>query len=387
MDKSTKLRFGLLINPFAGIGGKVGLKGSDGDAIRQEAFDKGAVPQAANRAKLALESVTKYSHLIEWFTVDGAMGGLTLEALGFEYTSVHHANLISEAADTLQAVTEFNQLDLDLILFAGGDGTARNICSVVKTEQVVLGIPAGVKIHSGVYAITPKAAAIVVERMIRNQLVSLIEASVMDIDEDEFRAGTVKAKKYGEMLVPAEYQFIQSTKISSSQLASQNDQQQEVNLQNDIAEYLVEHMEEDIHYLIGSGTSCAAVMNALDLPNSLLGIDWVHQEQLKQSDLTESDILKIIEEHPTKVKIVITIIGGQGHILGRGNHQISANVMSRLKKTDLIIIATKNKISQLNNKPLVVDTDDPLINQKLSGLARVICGYEDEIYYRIGLEA
>ncbi len=386
MDKSTKLRFGLLINPFAGIGGKVGLKGSDGEAIRQEAFERGAIPQAANRAKLTLESLINYSDLIEWFSVDGAMGGDTLTALGFKYTSVHNAHSISEAADTLQAVTEFNQLDLDLILFAGGDGTARNICSVVKAEQVVLGIPAGVKIHSGVYAITPNAAALVIEKIIQNQLVSLIEASVMDIDEDAFRAGTVKAKKYGEMLVPAEYQFIQSTKVSSSQLSSQDNKQQEANLQNDIAEYLLEQMEDDVHYLIGSGTSCAAVMDALDLTNSLLGIDWVHQEQLMQSDLTESDILKVIEEHPTKIKIVITIIGGQGHILGRGNHQISANVMSQLDKADLIIIATRNKISQLNNKPLVVDTDDPLINQKLSGLARVICGYEDEIYYRIGLD-
>lgn len=384
MSASRKLKFGLVINPVAGIGGKVGLKGSDGKEIRRQAFERGAVPQSINRAKIALQSLEQYADKIEWFTASGLMGADLLKELNFSFTSVLSIAEQTEASDTIAAVKELNHKELDLLIFVGGDGTARNVCEAVNENQVVLGIPAGVKIHSGVYAITPQAAGKVIEQVILNELVSLIEASVMDIDEDAFRTGVVRARRFGEMLVPAEHQYIQSTKVSSSQLSDQSGKEQESLVQADIAEYIVESMEDDFHYLIGSGTSCAAVMEALDLPNTLLGIDWVHQEHLKGSDLTEKDIIELIKENPNKVRVVITIIGGQGHILGRGNQQLSAKVMEQLDKSDLIIIATKTKINQLNNKPLVVDTDNININQKFSGLFRVITGYEDEIFYQVG---
>ncbi len=376
---SSKLRFGLIINPFAGIGGKVGLKGSDGVDIREEAFARGATKQAENRARTTLAPLVELASSVEWLCASGSMGQNLLKELGFKHTLVYQAKNPSEDLDTLELVKLLNQQDLDLVVFVGGDGTARNICSVIKPNLPVLGIPAGVKIHSGVYAITPKAAFKVLENILANKMVSLIEASVMDIDENAFREGHVKAKKYGTMLVPAEHEYIQATKVSTSQLNKEH----EVVYQADIAEFVIEQFDDDFHYLIGSGTSCAAVMDALDLPNTLLGIDWVHQEKVMQQDLNEQAILELLAKFPGKVKFIITIIGGQGHIIGRGNQQISAKVLTNLDKQDLIIIATKSKLAQLESKPLIIDSDDPQINQKFSGLHRVIVGYDDEIYYQI----
>lgn len=377
----TKLRIGLIINPFAGIGGKVGLKGSDGADIRAEAFARGAVAQAESRTRMALETLQNYQDSIEWYSVSGEMGANLLDDLGYQHQVVYNAKNPSVESDTCSAAEKMLKLNLDLIVFAGGDGTARNICQTVDTRIPVLGIPAGVKIHSGVYALTPLAAAEVIKSLLEHQLVSCVEASVMDIDEEAFRSGAVRAKKYGEMLVPAEHQYIQSTKSSSSELHRED----ESLVLADIAEYIIDEFEDDCHYLIGSGTSCAEIMAQLDLPNTLLGVDWIYQKKLKQADLTESDILKVLEQYPEKVRVVITIIGGQGHIIGRGNQQLSAKVLSRLGKKNLIVIATKTKLNHLAGRPLIIDSDSIAINQEFSGVYSIITGYDDRVLYKAGL--
>ncbi len=380
MTSRSKLRFGFIINPFAGIGGKVGLKGSDGEAIRTEAFARGAVQQAENRSRITLEALEVYRKQVEWFTASGAMGANLLSDLGFNHQVVYQANEPSITEDTIAAATAILGKDVDLLIFAGGDGTARNVCQVIGLEVPVLGIPAGVKIHSGVYAVTPLAAAKVLESLIKNELVSVFEASVMDIDEEAFRQGNVRAKKYGEMLIPAEHQYIQSTKVSSAGVNREDERL----AQQDIAEYMIEEMDDKFHYLIGSGSSCAAIMEALDLPDTLLGIDWVHQEKLMGTDLTESDILKILEQNPNQVKLIITVIGGQGHIIGRGNQQISSKVLSKLGKENLLVIATKTKLNQLASRPLIVDSDDSEINQLFQGVISIITAYDDRVLYQVG---
>lgn len=369
------LKLGFIINPLAGIGGRVGLKGSDGADIVSRAFARGASPQAINRARQTLEVLLPYLEQLEFYTASADMGESLLEELGFNYQLVHQVQGDTQADDTIQAAKKMQQRGVDLILFAGGDGTARNMYQAVEQLIPVLGIPAGVKIHSGVYAITPKAAGLVIEQLLKNQLVSLLNAAVMDIDEEAFRQGSVRAKQYGEMQVPAEHRYIQATKSGSKESP-------ELVLQ-DIAEYLVEQMEDDKHYLIGSGTTCAALMDCLDLPNSLLGIDWVHQEKLHQADVHEKHILELLERHPNKVKVIITIIGGQGHIIGRGNQQLSANVLSKLGKPNLIVIATKSKLNQLEGRPLIIDSDSPEVNQAFSGTIKVITGYDDFLLYSV----
>jgi predicted polyphosphate/ATP-dependent NAD kinase len=267
---------------------------------------------------------------------------------------------------------------IDVLLFAGGDGTARNIYEAVDEAVPVLGIPAGVKIHSGVYAVTPHAAGLVIEKMINQELVSLLETSVMDIDEDAFRNGVVRAKQYGEMRVPAEHRYVQATKSGGREV-------EELVLQ-DIADYIKDNMDDDDYYLIGSGSTCAFLMDTLGLENTLLGIDGVHDGQVIAKDMTEEDILQLLTEHPGKVKLVITVIGGQGHIIGRGNQQLSSSVLSKLDQEDIFIIATKTKLKELDGRPLIVDSDDPELNRHFAGVMRVITGYEDFVLYPIGLK-
>ncbi|MHC9510945.1 ATP-NAD kinase family protein [Kangiella sp. M94] len=367
---------GFIVNPFAGIGGKVGLKGSDGQAIREEAFARGAVSQSLNRARLALQILQPYKEQLFFYTASGDMGEALLKEFGFNYECVYSFEGQSTAQDTIEAAKNILLKKSNLLLFAGGDGTARNIYEAVGEDLPVLGIPAGVKIHSGVYAVTPKAAGLVIEQMLNNELVSLLETSVMDIDEDAFRKGRVRAKKYGEMQVPAEHRYVQSTKSGGREV--------EALVVQDIAEYLVENMEDDFHYLIGSGTTCAAVMDTLGLPNTLLGIDHVFQHQLIQTDVYEKHLLELVDNNPGKVKAIITIIGGQGHIIGRGNQQLSAKVLRKLGRDNLMVIATKTKLQQLNGKPLIIDSDDPTLNEEFSGPIKVITGYEDSVLYPIG---
>ncbi|RDX37054.1 ATP-NAD kinase [Kangiella sp. HD9-110m-PIT-SAG07] len=373
---------GFIINPFAGIGGKVGLKGSDGEAIRTEAFARGAKAQAVQRAKVALEALVPYKEQLQILTASGDMGESLLNQMGFQFKVVHHGQEPSTSEDTIKAAKVMAGLseepyNIDVLLFAGGDGTARNIFEAVDAAVPVLGIPAGVKIHSGVYAVTPHAAGLVIEKMINKELVSLLETSVMDIDEDAFRKGVVRAKQYGEMQVPAEHRYVQATKSGGREL-------EELVLQ-DIADFIIENMEDDAYYLVGSGSTCAFLMDCMGLENTLLGIDCVHQGKVIASDMAESDILQLLTQHQKQVKLVITVIGGQGHIIGRGNQQLSAKVLSQLDKDDIYIIATKTKLQELEGKPLIVDSDDTELNQRLSGVIRVITGYEDFILYPVGL--
>jgi len=262
-----------------------------------------------------------------------------------------------------------------LLLFAGGDGTARDICAVIEERLPVLGIPAGVKIHSGVYAITPRAAGEVVAMLLEGRMMDIKESAVMDIDENALRDGVVRARRYGDMLVPQEGRFIQSVKSGGKEV--------EELVLADIAAEVADHMEDDVLYIVGSGTTCQAVMDHLGLPNTLLGIDAVLNRELIGSDLGESELLALLEQHPN-ARAVITIIGGQGHILGRGNQQLSPRVLRRVGRENLIVIATKSKIKALDGRPLLVDTGDEGLNHELEGYIRVITGYRDAIMYAVG---
>ena len=296
--------------------------------------------------------------------------------LGFTTQVIHEVESeITSERDTEQAVTKLITQDIDLLLFAGGDGTARNVCHIVEDKFPVLGIPAGCKIHSGVYAITPKAAGRVVELMITNQLVSLTDADVMDIDESLFRQGIVKAKRYGEMQVPSELRYIQAVKSGGKE-------SDELVLQ-DIAADVISKMDDEL-FVIGSGSTTAFVMEELALENTLLGVDAVQEQELVASDLTEPKLWQLIQTYQQgQVKLVITLIGGQGHIFGRGNQQLSPRVIRAIGKDNIYIIATKTKLNALDARPLITDTGDSELDMELSGYLPVITGYNDQVLYPV----
>ena len=371
-----QFKLGLVINPIAGIGGSVALKGSDGVGVAEQAIALGATAKSNARASLALEILLPYKDNMTIYTVSSDMGESTAKALGFTTQVVHQVeNKVTTERDTELAVKALIDEGIDLLLFAGGDGTARNVCHIVDDKFPVLGIPAGCKIHSGVYAITPKAAGRVVELMITNQLVSLTDADVMDIDESLFREGIVKAKRFGEMRVPSELRYIQAVKSGGKE-------SDELVLQ-DIAADVIAKMDDEL-FIIGSGSTTAFVMEELALENTLLGVDAICQQALIASDLTEADLWQLMQPYKLgQVKLVITLIGGQGHIFGRGNQQLSPRIIRAIKKENIMIIATKAKLNALQARPLIADTGESELDMELSGYLPVITGYNDQVLYPV----
>jgi predicted polyphosphate/ATP-dependent NAD kinase len=369
-----QFKLGLIVNPVAGLGGSVALKGSDGEDTAAKAIALGAEPKSNSRTKAALEVLVPHQSNITIYTVNDEMGEQTAKALGFNTQVVYQSNSPTTSDDTEAAARLLQQQGVDLILFAGGDGTARNICHAVEDSVPVLGIPAGCKIHSGVYAITPKAAGRVVEMLVKGELVTLSDADVMDIDEVAFRQGTVKAKRYGEMQVPSEVRYVQAVKNGGKET-------DELVLA-DIAAYIVSEMDADTLYVMGSGSTVGAVMEEMGLENTLLGVDLVEDQALVGQDLTAQQLLELTKERETK--LVITLIGGQGHIFGRGNQQLSPALIKAIGRDNIIVVATKTKLQALNGRPLICDTGDSKLDDELSGYIRVTSGFNDHIMYAVG---
>ena len=376
-------RLGLIVNPMAGIGGSVALKGSDGADTVAEALQRGAVLRAPQRAMRALKVL--YDEIesgeIVLTTYPGPMGEDVARESGFSPEVIGDINpKHTTPEDTEKAAVDMAHMGLDMILFVGGDGTARNICDAVPEGQPVLGIPAGVKMHSGVYAITPEMAGELVCKLARGELVDIRLQEVRDIDEEAFRQGKVQARYYGELLVPEEGQFMQHVKSGGREV--------EALVLEDIAATLIEEMEEDCLYIIGPGSTTRGLMEELGLENTLLGVDLMKNRELLAADVTADDIERAIaevadDENGINAKIIITPIGGQGHLLGRGNQQLTPSVIRKVGKENLIVIATKTKITELNGRPLLLDSNDPELDQVLAGYIPIITGYRDQILYPV----
>ncbi len=369
-------RLGFIINPLAGIGGSVALKGSDGEEVVAEALLKGAELRAPNRALRAIQVVADNISAEDmlFVTFPGPMGEDVVRQCGFDPQIVGDIDVTATTPeDTEHAAKMMSEMGLDIILFVGGDGTARNICNAIPEGQPVLGIPAGVKMHSGVYAITPEAAGELICRLVRGELVDIRQQEVRDIDEEAFRQGKVRARYYGDLLVPEEGQFMQHVKSGGREV--------EAFVLQDIAATLIEEMEDDFLYIVGPGSTTRGLMDELGLDNTLLGVDLIKNHQLLASDVTEADIEQAIAETDGRVKIIITPIGGQGHLLGRGNQQLTPSIIRQVGRENLIVIATKTKITELNGRPLLVDSNDPALDKLLAGYIPVTTGYRDRILY------
>ena len=367
------MKLGFIVNPIAGMGGKVGLKGTDGEEVLKKALELGAKPESPIKAKRALEVLVPVKDKLELYTCPDNMGENIARELGFEINVMGKAKAETTWEDTEKAVAEMLDNGIELLLFAGGDGTARNIYNVVGDKIPVIGIPAGVKIHSGVYANHPGGAGEVALKYLQGEIMNVKEVEVMDIDEDAFRSGQVVAKLFGYMKVPFEPELVQNQKSGGVE--------GEESALDGISDKIIEDMEDDIFYIIGSGTSTRPIMEKLNLPNTLLGIDIIKNKKLIASDVNEKEILEYIGDN--KAKIIVTVIGGQGYILGRGNQQLSANVIRKVGKENIQIIATKRKLMDLGRKPLLVDTGDEEVNKMFNGYMKVRTSYTEEVVHMV----
>ncbi len=389
-------KVGFLINPIAGMGGKVGLKGTDGPGMVEKAIALGAKPEASARAALALRELKPLAGSLELLAGPGEMGEDLARQFGFtvlvagkaaqmpaflpqrEATCKNDHSVFpgnTGPADTEVAARTMITEEVDLILFAGGDGTARNIYNILGEDHdlPVIGIPAGVKIHSAVYAVNPHSAGQLARQFLEEGSLPLRRAEVMDIDEDAFRAGRLTARLYGYLSVPCSGGLMQHLKIGGAAT--------EDSLLEAIAEQVVEQMNSDTVYIVGPGSTTGPIMAKLGLPNTLLGVDVVLNGKLLAADAREEQILDLIEGR--SAKIIVTVIGGQGYIFGRGNQQISAAVIKKVGPDKIIVVATRDKILSLEYGRLLVDSGDDELNQKLSGYMRIITGYKEELIYPV----
>ncbi|MFO7952571.1 MAG: ATP-NAD kinase family protein [Bacillota bacterium] len=368
-------KIGLIVNPVAGMGGKVGLKGTDGPEIIEKAREMGAHPESADKAAIALRVLADNLENVELFTCPGAMGEDVARRCGFEPQIIGSVSEPTTAEDTEKATREMVGLGLDLLIFAGGDGTARNIFNALGDSALLpaIGVPAGVKIHSAVYATTPKNAGELAVQFLKEAGLPVRRSEVMDIDEEAFRQGQLSARLYGYLQVPCSGDLMQHLKVGGAET--------EESALEAIAENVVEKMEPDVVYIMGPGSTISPIMKKLGLDNTLLGVDVVLNGKLIASDVNEKQLLELIEGRPAK--IVVTVIGGQGYIFGRGNQQISAKVIKRVGKENIIVVATREKIFSLEYERLLVDTGDEETNDLLCGYIKVITGYKEEIIYKV----
>ncbi len=369
-------RLGFIVNPVAGMGGRVGLKGSDGEEILRRARQLGASPSAPGRAREALEELAEAGVELELLTYPGEMGEEVARQAGFQ---PHVLGRIDSgqttAEDTLRAACDMQAAGADLLLFAGGDGTARDVYRAVGRGLPVVGIPAGVKIHSGVYAVHPRAAGRLSALFLEGRIKHCHDQEVMDIDEEAFRQGRVAARLYGYLQVPRERRLTQGAKAASAGGGH------EESAMASIAEEVARRMQAGRLYLVGSGTTPQAILQRLGLEGTLLGVDLVLDGRLIGMDLNEQEMLATLGPQPAAV--IVTPIGGQGYLFGRGNQQISPRVIRRVGLENILVVATPAKLSSLHRWPLRVDTGDRTLDRALQGYVRVVTGLREERVYRV----
>lgn len=363
-------RIGFLINPIAGMGGRVGLKGTNG--VLEEAKRLGAQPIAAERGRqflAAFQRLYPEYKSIQWVTCPEPMGAKILLDTGI-VPEVVPMDLMeqTQAEDTQKAVQLFCERAVELIVFVGGDGTARDILDgLVNNEtMLVLGVPAGVKMYSGIFAFSPEAAAGVVVDWLEGE--TLEESfEVMDADEESIRQDQFVIKLYGYMQGPLVPARMQGAKLTSPTTVDERENQEAV------ARTILEDMKDDGAYILGPGSTVRAVADALGIEKTLLGVD-VYLDGKVYLDVNEQQLLDVIPDF-LNTWIIVSPIGNQGMLFGRGNQQISPNIIRKIPPEQILVIATHSKIESLAERGLHIDTGDLAIDKMLSGFIRVLVDY------------
>ena len=342
------MRIGVVVNPIAGMGGRVGLKGTDGKVA--EARERGAEPRAPERARRALERLAELTADTEILTYADPMGESEVREAGFDPTVVGHPKAAETgAADTQAAVEAFLDADVDLVLFVGGDGTAADVAEVLDGSDIpMLGVPAGVKVYSSVFGVSPEDAGEIAATFDRTE-----RREVMDIDEDDYRAGEVHPELRGVAFVPVADDLQSSKQLGGGTVEA-------------LAAGVADGVEPGVTYVLGPGSTVGAVKDALGFEGSALGVDVWRDGEVLVRDATEQEILATLGDRNV---IVVTPIGGQGFVFGRGNPQLSPDVVRRC---EVEIVASRAKLDDLG--VLRVDTDDPDLDEELRGWTKVRVG-------------
>ena len=357
---------GLIINPIAGMGGRVALHGTDGSSWRR-AQELGARPVAAARAGRALSRLARIDTGFTVLAAPGVMGAdsTRIHGLPTETTSGSIGE-VTTTDDTLDAATEMLERGVTLLLFAGGDGTARDIVSVVGERIPVLGIPSGVKMHSGVFGTSPEAAGdTAAGYLVRPDPSVLATVEVLDVEMERQRDDQIGPSFIAAARVPYVPNQVQRAKASPTV--------HDAGAIEALCQRIADEMVPERLYVIGPGTTMARVLSALDLEGTLTGVDVVRNRELVVADASESDLLLLLADRPPAT-IILGVIGGQGFLLGRGNQQMSPRVLASIDEEDVVIVASAEKILTLDPPVLRIDFGDSRALSTLMGYRRVRTG-------------
>ncbi|MEB3851932.1 MAG: ATP-NAD kinase family protein [Desulfurococcales archaeon] len=360
----ARLRVGVIVNPVAGMGGRLALKGTDGAALL-EALARGARPVSPIRASRFLAGLDP--RLVDRvYMPAGLMGS---EAPGYPWRLEGRVSILdcvephkwpTSRLDTIACARAMLGL-VDLLVFVGGDGTARDVLEAVGLQLPILGVPAGVKVFSGVFAVSPESAARLVARCATSGC-PLEEAEIVDADEEEYRRGRLALRLHGYALTPKAPGLLQGAKEPTAP-----DDLEGIGLQ------VAEMVEECTLYILGPGSTVAWVARALGVEKTLLGVDAYHAGRLVGRDL-DAGRLESLASSYDRVRLILTPVGGTGFLLGRGNQQITPAILRRAGRDGLIVVSAPSKLRGLHYR-LLVDTGDPEVDSMLEGHVRVVVGY------------
>ena len=373
-ERGGMRRLGIIVNPIAGMGGKVGLKGTDGEEALRKALALGATPIAPSRARRYLRRLKGYELKVELYAAAGLMGEEEALEEGLKPVRVGGAKEKTGPEDTVEAAKAMAELGVELIAFVGGDGTARDVCRAINGRVPCIGIPSGVKVYSSAFGFSPENSA-ELTRLFFEGVAELKDCEVMDIDEEAFRRGELRVKLYGYLKCPYLPGYLQSAKGFEMEVDDSENKKA-------IARYVKEKLiEPGTIYILGPGTTVKAVAEELGVEKTPLGVDVYLDRKLIAKDVSEKDLLRILSKLNLPVKVVVSPLGRQGFILGRGNQQISPAVLRRAGREGLIVLATRAKL--METPALRVDTGDPELDKEFRGYLRVIIDYNEEALLKV----
>jgi predicted polyphosphate/ATP-dependent NAD kinase len=367
-------RVGFLINPIAGMGGKAGLHDTS-VANLELAVLRGASPESGARAFRTLQRLRMLVPDCAIYTAGGSMGADVATSCGFTPHIVYSPRVatLTDSHDTTKTVLALQKEAIDLVLFAGGDGTARDIMISLDSQTPVLGIPAGVKMRSGVFARTPESAAQIVAAYILGQA-TMTEADIVDADQNEMQSANTSMHLYGSVKVPLAYGALQPMKTRSAS-SSKSDI-------HNLARQIATSLDPERLYIFGPGTTIKSILLELDLETNPLGIDITLGKDLLIADASEVQLLQHLSSD-LEATLYLGVVGGQGFLLGRGNQQLTSQVIGRIGEENVVIMADREKVSGLQPPRLWVDLGDEMPVSILAGYRKVWTGPQDALLMKV----
>lgn len=374
-------RIGFLINPVAGIGGQAGMKGSDDRAGREDALRRGYQKTAVRRAGQCLESFAKaikqagQNADFTFLVPEGEMGGGLLKESGLPFQTVGETRSreVTTREDTIRFAETMKEEGADLLVFCGGDGTARDISQAVGSDFPVLGVPAGVKMYSACFAVNPWQAGELLAGFVRGRQMSFAHREVMDIDESQLSLREVSPSLYGFLKVLDDGVHLQRAK----EMSLGDGEEAET-----LAEDILSEMREDTLYIIGPGGTTYRIKEKLHSKGTVRGVDLVKGGQILYRDADEQTIWRLLGQ-AEKAEIIVTCIGGNGFLFGRGNQQISPRIIRAVGKEHIRIAVTRQKLAHLGGKPILVDTGDRETDEYLKGYYKIRFNGRESALYRV----